>query len=203
MDAKDLGFLGAASNSAVEIILETVLYMKWCEQQGVMYDWQLAVMPLIFHLGRTGEKTLPSNWRMFSVIQSKAFMLFVRPFFVHLFLRMEFLRMELQSSVVHLFKKLSHILSKQALEAAVGLSQSFVWQSAPWPLLRDANCCSGSLQGVARCQLSSFRPWQQMLSISESLRLVCFLHNIIKICLLNFCDLDIQNEFFNREILFF
>lgn len=56
MHAKDHVFLRTASSSAVEFLLETILCMKWCEQRGMMGDWQLVVMPLIFHLGHIGEK---------------------------------------------------------------------------------------------------------------------------------------------------
>lgn len=112
--------------------------------------------------------------------------------------------MELQGSVVHLFKKMIQIWSRQVLQAAVEFSQSFVWQRAPWPLLRGSSCCGGSLQGVARCHLSSFRPWQQMLSITESSDLCAFLHNIVGICsLCVLYDLDIQNEFFKESFFLF
>lgn len=174
--------------------------MKWCEQRGMMCDWQLEVMPLILYLGWTGGKNsslvIEECFWSFSQKHSSCLHVF---FFVCLFWRMEFLRMELQGSVVHLFKKLIQIWSRQVLQAAVEFSQSFVWQRAPWPLLRGSSCCGGSLQGVARCHLSSFRPWQQMLSITESLRLVCFFTQYCWNLFTVLYDLDIQNEFFNRE----
>lgn len=74
-------FLRTASSSAVEFLLETILYIKWCEQRGMMCDWQVEVMPLILHLGCIGEKLFPSNWRVFSAFQPKVFILFACPFF--------------------------------------------------------------------------------------------------------------------------
>lgn len=117
---------------------------------------------------------------------------------------MEFLRLELWSSVSPFVQKIDSDLEQTSMAGSCGVcSQSCVWQSAPWPLLRDTNCCGGSLQGVVRCPLSSFRPCQQMLGISESLRLVCFFHNIVEICSLHFYDLDTENAFFNREFFLF
>lgn len=56
---------------------------------------------------------------------------------------------------------------------------------------------------MTRCQVSSFQPWQQMLSISECLRFVCYFQDITEIFSLHFYDLGVENEFFNREFFIF
>lgn len=100
MHTKGHGFLRMASSSAVEFLLDTILCMKFCEQHGTC-DWQLVVMPLTFHLGHAGGKNSSVvTGRRFSVFHPKAFILFACPFFfLCLFLRTEFLRMEFRGSV--------------------------------------------------------------------------------------------------------
>lgn len=127
-----------------------------------MCDWQLVVKPLTFHLGCTGGKnsSLVIGECFWSFSQKHLSCLCVSFLYFFFFFRMEFLRMKLFCSP--LVQK--NWFRSWVLQAAVGFSQSFVWQSSPWPLLRDTNCCSGSLQGVMRCKLSSSQPWQQMSS---------------------------------------
>lgn len=152
MHNKDHGFLRTASNSAVEFLLEKIFWrhdLVWAAWDDVWLATSSEVTDFSFGMywGKNSSLVLEN---VFGLSAKSVCLVCVGVFC--LFFRMEFLRMELRSSVVHLFKNCFRLC---VLQAAAGFSQSFVWQRHPWPLLRDAAVGASKEWQGARSRLSS------------------------------------------------
>lgn len=88
----------------------------------------------------------------------------------------------------------------------MGFSQSFVWQSAPWPLLLCSGLPTAAQGGCKRWHRANYPPSSHGCKCCACLSpadLGGSCKILLKSVSLYFYDLDTQSEFFNGELFYF